>query len=177
MFYLTLLPLGRLFRCTLSIDVSMLCYAKSLQSCPTLCDPIDGSPPGSPSLGFSRQEHWSGLPFPSSMHESEKWKCRSVVSDSSRPHGLQPTRLLHPWDFPGKSTGVGCHCLLRRCVYMFISQFPNFANSRAGWELKSLTCCHPCARDGQCQSQNRLQDLWIPSRPEVLDIILSLISS
>ena len=29
--------------------------------------------------------------------------------DSSRPHGLQPTRLLCPWDFPGKSTGVGCH--------------------------------------------------------------------
>ena len=47
------------------------------------------------------------------MHESEKWKwgC-SVVSDSSRPHGLQPTRLFCPWDFPGKSTGVGCHCLL-----------------------------------------------------------------
>ena len=37
--------------------------AKSLQPCPTLCNPIDGSPPGSPSLGFSRQEHWSGLPF------------------------------------------------------------------------------------------------------------------
>ena len=67
-----------------------------------------------PSLGFSRQEHWSGLPFPSPMHESEKWKwSRSVVSDSLRPHGLQPTRLLHPWDFPGKSTGVGCHCLLQ----------------------------------------------------------------
>ena len=46
--------------------------AKSLQSCLTLCDPIDGSPPGSPSLGFSRQEHWSGLPFPSPMHEREK---------------------------------------------------------------------------------------------------------
>ena len=67
------------------------------------------------SLGFSRQEHWSGLPFPSPMHESEKWKwSRSVVSDSLRPHGLQPTRLLCPWDFPGKSTGVGCHCLLRK---------------------------------------------------------------
>ena len=67
-----------------------------------------------PSLGFSRQEHWSGLPFPSPMHESEKWKgSRSVVSDSKRPHGLQPTRLLCPWDFPGKSTGVGCRCLLR----------------------------------------------------------------
>ena len=34
-----------------------------------------------------------------------KWKwSRSVVSDSLRPHGLQPTRLLRPWDFPGKST-------------------------------------------------------------------------
>ena len=66
-----------------------------------------------PSLGFSRQEHWSGLPFPSPMHTSEKWKWgRSVVSDASRPHGLQPTRLLCPWDSPGKSTGVGCHCLL-----------------------------------------------------------------
>ena len=44
----------------------------------------------SPSLEFSRQEHWSGLPFPSPMHESEKSKCsHSVVSDSSGPHGLQ----------------------------------------------------------------------------------------
>ena len=105
--------------------------AKSLQLCPTLCDPIDGRPPGfpipgilqartlewvaisssnawkwkvkvkslsrvwlcatpetaahqaPPSLGFSRQEHWSGLPFLSPMHESGKWKwSRSVVSDS-----------------------------------------------------------------------------------------------
>ena len=57
--------------------------AKSLQSCPTLCDPTDGSSPGSPVPGFSRQEHWSGLPFPSPMHESEKWKwSHSVVSDS-----------------------------------------------------------------------------------------------
>ena len=34
------------------------------------------------------------------------------MSDSQRPHGPQPTRLLRPWDFPGKSTGVGCHCFL-----------------------------------------------------------------
>ena len=34
----------------------------------------------------------------------------SVMSNSLQPHGLQPTRLLHPWDFPGKSTGMGCHC-------------------------------------------------------------------
>ena len=36
------------------------------------------------------------------------------LSNSSRPHGLQPTRLLCPWNFPGKSTGVGCHCLLQK---------------------------------------------------------------
>ena len=48
-----------------------------------LYNPIDGGPPGFLSLGFSRQEHWSGLPFPSPMQESEKWKwSRSVVSDS-----------------------------------------------------------------------------------------------
>jgi len=38
----------------------------------------------------------------------------SVMSDSVRPQRRQPTRLLRPWGFPGKSTGVGCHRLLRR---------------------------------------------------------------
>ena len=43
------------------------------------------------SLGFSRQEHWSGLPFTSPMHESEKWKgSRSVVSDPQQPRILPP---------------------------------------------------------------------------------------
>ena len=37
----------------------------------------------------------------------------SVVSDSVRPHGLQPTRLLRPWDSAGKNTGVCCHFLLQ----------------------------------------------------------------
>ena len=42
-------------------------------------------------------------------------KCvsHSVMSDSLQPHGLQPTRPLCPWDFPGKKTGVGCHFLLQ----------------------------------------------------------------
>ena len=72
------------------------------------------------SLGFSRQEHWSGLPFPSPIHEREKWKSsHSVVSDSYGPHGLQPTGLLCPWNFPGKSTRVGCHCLLRELPLLF----------------------------------------------------------
>ena len=84
--------------------------AKLLQSCPTLCEPTDGSPPGSPVPGIlqARTLEWVAISF------SNAWKwSHSVVSDSSWPHGLQPTRLLHPWDFPAKSTGVGCHCLLR----------------------------------------------------------------
>ena len=40
-------------------------HRKSLQSCPTLCSLMDSSPPDSLSVGFSRQEHWSGLPCPS----------------------------------------------------------------------------------------------------------------
>ena len=38
---------------------------------------------------------------------------RSVMSHSMWPHGLQPARLLCPWDSPGKNTGVGCHFLLQ----------------------------------------------------------------
>ena len=76
------------------------------------------------SLGFSGQEHWSGLPFPSPMHESEKWKWRrSVVSDSSRPYGLQPTKLLRPWDFPGKNTGVICPVSMET-IYQLENQIP-----------------------------------------------------
>ena len=88
--------------------------AKSLQSCLTLCDPIDGSPPGSPVPGIlqARTLEWVAISV------SNAWKgSRSVVSYSLRPHGLQPTRLLRPWDFPGKSTGVGCHHLLRSLAY------------------------------------------------------------
>ena len=91
--------------------------AKSLQSFPTLCDPIDGSPPGSPIPGIlqARTLEWVAISFSNAW----KWKVKSEseVAQScptlSDPHGLQPTRLLHPWDFLAKSTGVGCHCLLQ----------------------------------------------------------------
>ena len=77
--------------------------AKSLQLCPTLCDPIDGSPPGSPSLGFSRPEYWSGLPVPSAMHESESEVAQSCPTPSnpmdcslpgSSVHGIIQARVL-----------------------------------------------------------------------------------
>ena len=97
------------------------------------------------------------------MHESEKWKgSRSVGSDPQRPHGLQPTRLLRPWDFPGESTGVGYHCLLRleslqkaNCYYPFESRLGNtyllassyrspeemiFLASLVSWKFLEMKC-------------------------------------
>ena len=99
--------------------------AKSLQSCPTLCDPIDGLLPGSsvPGILQARTVEWVAMSF------SNAWKWKVKVKLLSRvrllaTHGLQPTRLLRPWDFPGKSTGVGCHCLLRAGSYgSFIPSF------------------------------------------------------
>ena len=104
------------------------------------------------SLGFSRQEHWSGLPFPSPKHESEKWKWSpSVMSDSLRPHGLQPTRLLRPWDFPGKSTRVGWHCLVRVSTLLFALYLLSELYMVGLWSIKivsiqlSLTFYFPLA--------------------------------
>ena len=77
-------------------DMCAAAAAKSLQSCPTLCDPIDSSPPGSPSLGFSRQEHWSGLPFPS-------------PGDLCNP-GVEPTSLTSPALASGFFTTSNTYC-------------------------------------------------------------------
>ena len=56
----------------LRTSLAVAAAAKSSQSCPTLCDPIEAAQQAPLSLGFSRQEYWSGLPFPSPVHESEK---------------------------------------------------------------------------------------------------------
>ena len=104
------------------ISAAAAAAAKSLQSCPTLCDPIDGSPPGSPFPGIlqARTLEWVAISF------SNAWKCKVkvgshlVVSNSERPLGLQPTRLLRPWDSPGKSTGVGCHSFPFFCFPVFL---------------------------------------------------------
>ena len=112
---------GKSFACChfiCNLYIYTVLYCSRVRLCAT---PQTAAHQAPPSPGFSRQEHWSGLPFPSPMHESEKWKwSRSVVFDSSWPHGLQPTRLLRPWDFPGKSTGVGCHCFLLIFIYIYI---------------------------------------------------------
>ena len=93
--------------------------AKSLQSCLTLCDPTDGSPPGSPVPG-SRQEHWSGLPFPSPMQESESevaqlYPTLSDPMDCSLPgssvHGIFQARVLE-WGAIAFSSSVPQSCTI-----------------------------------------------------------------
>ena len=88
--------------------------AKSLQPYPTLCDPIDGSPPGSPVPGIlqARALKWVAISFSNAWKWKVKVKSLSHVLLFATPWTV-PTKLLRPWDFPGKSTGVGCHCLLR----------------------------------------------------------------
>ena len=87
--------------------------AASLQSCPILCNPRDGSPPGSPVPGIlqARTLEWVAISF------SSAWKWKVKVKSLSRVWLLATPwtaayQLLCPWDFPGKSTGMGCHCLL-----------------------------------------------------------------
>ena len=91
-------------------------HAKSLQSCPTLCNPMNSSPPGSSVHGIlqARILEWVAISF---SKRSQCCCCQvaSVVSNSVHPHRWQPTRLCHPWDSPGENTEVGCHFLLQ-CV-------------------------------------------------------------
>ena len=88
--------------------------AKSLQSCPTLCDPIDSSPPGSPVLGIlqARTLEWVAT------SSSNAWKWKVKVKSLSRVWLIEtPWTAAHQappsMGFSRQSTGVGCHCLLR----------------------------------------------------------------
>ena len=83
--------------------------AKSLQSCPALCDSRDRSPPSSLILGIlqARTLEWVAISFSNAW----KWKVKSEREVTQSCVTLS-TRLLHPWDFPGNSAGVGCRCLL-----------------------------------------------------------------
>ena len=69
-----------------------------------------------PGILQARTLEWVAISF------SSAWKWKVKVKSLSRvrlywTHGLQPTRLLRPWDFLGKSTGVGCHCLLQQAPF------------------------------------------------------------
>ena len=113
--------------------------AKSLQSCPTLCDPIDGSHQAPPSLGFSRQEHWSGLPFPSLMHESEcevAQSCPTPIDpmDCSPPgssvHGVFQARVLE-WGAIALLHSLTLPMLMKLCICFGICLYSKWFH--IGW--------------------------------------------
>ena len=88
--------------------------AKSLQSCLTLCDPIDGSPRGSPVPGILRARtlEWVAISFSNAWKRKVKVKSLNHVQLLVTPW-TTAHQALRPWDFPSKSTGLGCHCRLQ----------------------------------------------------------------
>ena len=99
-------------------------------------------------LGFSWQEHYSGFPFPSPVHESEKWKwSRSVVSDSSDPMDCSlPGSSIH-WIFQAKLLEWGANAFSDREI-----SFPYFS-----WAGEMMTLVD-CVRSDQSLSRVRLCD-------------------
>ena len=86
------------------------------------------------------------------MKVKSESESRSVMSDSSRLHGLKPTRLLGPWSFPGKSTGVGCHGLLPKkaevdaflelcCFFSDPADVGNLVSGSSSFSKSSLNIC------------------------------------
>ena len=99
---------------TMTYDVQVAAAAAKFFSCVWLCaTPETAAHQASPSLGFSRQEHWTGLPFPSPMHESKKWKWKWSCVRLLAPPWTAAQQAPPSMDFPGKNTGVGCHFLLQ----------------------------------------------------------------
>jgi len=76
-------------------------------SCPAVLDHMDCSTPGFPVL-----HHLPEL-AQTHVHGVSESVSQSIKSNSLRPHGLLPIRLLCLWDYPGNNTGVGCHFLLQ----------------------------------------------------------------
>ena len=76
------------------------------------------------------------------------------MSDSWRPHGLQPARLLRLWDFPGKSTGVGCHCLLHIACIENIKYSPISSQININSQTKTYLPQFP-GLDTKCPNFNK----------------------
>ena len=83
-----------------------------------------------------------GLVSLASLYSCAVLSC-SIVSDSLRPHALQPARVLCPWDSPGKNTGVGCHAFLHLFIprnSFYFSNNETFCNVLDVEKLFELVC-------------------------------------
>ena len=89
-----------------TLMASLLLHAKSLQSCLTLCDPMDCGPPGSLSIGYSRQEYWSGLLCPPPGYLPDPGiKPRSLMSLALAGRFLTTNTTCHIFIFPSHLRG------------------------------------------------------------------------
>ena len=90
----------------------------------------------------NRYSSWCGFYMELCLHKLQSMSMKqamlslSVASDSLRHHVLQPTRLLCPWDSPGKNTGMGCHALLQG---IFPIQGSNLGLLHCRWILYHLS--------------------------------------
>ena len=93
---------------------------------------------------------------------------RSILSNSRRPHGLYPARLLCPWDSPGQNAGVGCHALLQGIFPTRGSNLllPKLLHDRqilyhwATWEGLCLALVTLCVTPGGFCSVKRCVHCW-----------------
>ena len=92
----------------------------------------------SPSLGFSRQEHWSGLPFPSSVHESEVAQSYRTLRD---PTDCSPPGSSIQGIFQARVLGMGCHHLLRRKLLGLNNNRNNEDNNNTVAQTGSFSIC------------------------------------
>ena len=111
----------------------------------------------------------SGSPYPA-MHACE---C-SAISDSLQPHGLQPIRLLCPWDFPSKDTIVDCHFLLHG---IFLAQGLNLCLlGHLHWQTDSLPLSHLGSPSNYGDHQTYLSSVLFLSKRAHLSIGNSFLS-
>ena len=90
------------------------------------------------------------------------------MPDSLRCHGLQPTRLLCPWNFPGNNTGVGCHSILQG---IFLTQGLNLRLLH--WQADSVSLSHRRLR--KRRKQPRINKLPLTSHDTLAPLLTSVV--
>ena len=132
----------------LSFNLAAAAAAKSLQSCPTLCDPMDGSPPGSPVPGIlqARTLEWVAISF----SNARKWKVKEVAQscltlsdpmDCSLPgssiHGIFQARVLEWGVIAFSISWVRMHYLNRlQFNFLFKNYIYKFSHIQKYWESR-----------------------------------------
>ena len=154
---------------TLEKEMMRCVCAKSLQLCPSLCNPVDCNPPGLLSMGFSRQEYWSGLPFPSQ-------------GDLPDP-GIKPTSPVNPsFQYCSVQFSSVAQSCLTLCDPMSHStpglpvhhQLPEFTQTHIHWVSDAIQPSHPLSSPSPPApdpSQHQSLFQWVNSSHEVAKVL------